>query len=252
MEASAEPRLTRTGENAGYLRMTLVGADATNYRSLTDVAVDTVRTVGHDGPMFDKFTDTTRRVVVLAQEESRELRHRYIGTEHLLLGLLAEAGTAASNALVSLGISHAGVLDAVRAKIGLGPGVPQGHIPFTPRGKKVLELSLREAMSLGSRHIGPEHILLALVREGEGIAAQILLDSGVVLVDVRQAVLQAIASEAPGTGAGGSSPTPDHDAVAVRLARLEEKVDGIAAQLAALKARLLEGPEEPEDPPQQS
>ena len=121
--------------------------------------------------MFERFTDRARRVVVLAQEEARLLNHNYIGTEHILLGLIHEGEGVAAKALESLGIS----LDAVRGQveeiIGQGGSAPSGHIPFTPRAKKVLELSLREALQLGHNYIGTEHILLGLIREGEGVAA---------------------------------------------------------------------------------
>jgi len=140
--------------------------------------------------MFERFTDRARRVVVLAQEEARMLNHNYIGTEHILLGLIHEGEGVAAKALESLGIS----LDAVRQQaediIGKGQQAPSGHIPFTPRAKKVLELSLREALQLGHNYIGTEHILLGLIREGEGVAAQVLIKLGADLNRVRQQVLQ--------------------------------------------------------------
>jgi len=116
--------------------------------------------------MFERFTDRARRVVVLAQEEARLLNHNYIGTEHLLLGLIREGDGVAAEALESLGISLDAVRQQVEEIIGQGQQAPSGHIPFTPRAKKVLELSLREATQLGQDHIGAEHILLGLVREG--------------------------------------------------------------------------------------
>jgi ATP-dependent Clp protease ATP-binding subunit ClpC len=140
--------------------------------------------------MFERFTDRARRVVVLAQEEARLLNHSYIGTEHILLGLIHEGEGVAAKALESLGIS----LEAVRAQveeiIGQGGSSPSGHIPFTPRAKKVLELSLREALQLGHNYIGTEHILLGLIREGEGVAAQVLVKLGADLSRVRQQVIQ--------------------------------------------------------------
>lgn len=140
--------------------------------------------------MFERFTDRARRVVVLAQEEARMLNHNYIGTEHILLGLIHEGEGVAAKALESLNIS----LDAVRAQvqeiIGEGQQAPSGHIPFTPRAKKVLELSLREALQLGHNYIGTEHILLGLIREGEGVAAQVLGKLGADLNRVRQQVIQ--------------------------------------------------------------
>jgi len=140
--------------------------------------------------MFERFTDRARRVVVLAQEEARMLNHNYIGTEHILLGLIHEGEGVAAKGLESLGIS----LEAVRAQveeiIGQGQQAPSGHIPFTPRAKKVLELSLREALQLGHNYIGTEHILLGLIREGEGVAAQVLVKLGADLNRVRQQVIQ--------------------------------------------------------------
>ena len=121
--------------------------------------------------MFERFTDRARRVVVLAQEEARLLNHNYIGTEHILLGLIHEGEGVAAKALESLGISLEAVRNQVEEIIGQGGSSPSGHIPFTPRAKKVLELSLREALQLGHNYIGTEHILLGLIREGEGVAA---------------------------------------------------------------------------------
>src|SRR3989441_5666473 len=148
--------------------------------------------------MFERFTDRARRVVVLAQEEARMLNHNYIGTEHILLGLIHEGEGVAAKALESLGIS----LEAVRAQveeiIGHGGSAPSGHIPFTPRAKKVLELSLREALQLGHNYIGTEHILLGLIREGEGVAAQVLVKLGADLSRVRQQVIQLLSGYAGG------------------------------------------------------
>jgi ATP-dependent Clp protease ATP-binding subunit ClpC len=140
--------------------------------------------------MFERFTDRARRVVVLAQEEARMLNHNYIGTEHILLGLIHEGEGVAAKALESLGIALEGVRAQVEEIIGQGQQSPSGHIPFTPRAKKVLELSLREALQLGHNYIGTEHILLGLIREGEGVAAQVLVKLGADLNRVRQQVLQ--------------------------------------------------------------
>src|ERR1035438_636575 len=118
--------------------------------------------------MFERFTDRARRVVVLAQEEARMLNHNYIGTEHLLLGLIHEGEGVAAKVLESMGISLEAVRQQVEEIVGRGKDAPSGHIPFTPRAKKVLELSLREAQILGHNYIGTEHILLGLIREGEG------------------------------------------------------------------------------------
>ncbi|MFI6828983.1 ATP-dependent Clp protease ATP-binding subunit [Kribbella sp. NPDC050241] len=140
--------------------------------------------------MFERFTDRARRVVVLAQEEARMLSHNYIGTEHILLGLIHEGEGVAAKALESLGISLEAVRSQVEEIIGQGQQAPSGHIPFTPRAKKVLELSLREALQLGHNYIGTEHILLGLIREGEGVAAQVLVKLGADLNKVRQQVIQ--------------------------------------------------------------
>ncbi|KQZ89389.1 NDP-hexose 4-ketoreductase [Phycicoccus sp. Root563] len=157
--------------------------------------------------MFERFTDRARRVVVLAQEEARMLNHNYIGTEHILLGLIHEGEGVASKALESLGISLESVREQVQEIIGQGQQAPSGHIPFTPRAKKVLELSLREALQLGHNYIGTEHILLGLIREGEGVAAQVLVKLGADLNRVRQQVIQLISGyqgkEGQATGVGG-------------------------------------------------
>ncbi len=157
-------------------------------------------------PLFERFTDRARRVVVLAQEEARLLNHSYIGTEHILLGLIHEGEGVAAKSLESLSIS----LEAVRAQveeiIGQGGSSPSGHIPFTPRAKKVLELSLREALQLGHNYIGTEHILLGLLREGEGVATQVLVKLGADLGKVRQQVIQLL-SGYQGPAAKGDAPT---------------------------------------------
>ena len=157
-------------------------------------------------PLFERFTDRARRVVVLAQEEARLLNHSYIGTEHILLGLIHEGEGVAAKSLESLSIS----LEAVRAQveeiIGQGGSSPSGHIPFTPRAKKVLELSLREALQLGHNYIGTEHILLGLLREGEGVATQVLVKLGADLGKVRQQVIQLL-SGYQGPAAKGDAPS---------------------------------------------
>ena len=140
--------------------------------------------------MFERFTDRARRVVVLAQEEAKLLKHNYIGTEHILLGLIHEGEGVAAKALEGMGISLEQVRDQVTEIIGEGQQAPSGHIPFTPRAKKVLELSLREALQLGHSYIGTEHILLGLIREGEGVAAQVLVKLGADLARVRQEVIK--------------------------------------------------------------
>ncbi|CAN5482238.1 ATP-dependent Clp protease ATP-binding subunit [soil metagenome] len=169
--------------------------------------------------MFERFTDRARRVVVLAQEEARLLNHSYIGTEHILLGLIHEGEGVAAKALESLGISLEAVRNQVEEIIGQGGSSPSGHIPFTPRAKKVLELSLREALQLGHNYIGTEHILLGLIREGEGVAAQVLVKLGADLSRVRQQVIQLLSgyqgpagqseSSSAGVGPGGGGGKDD-------------------------------------------
>ena len=195
--------------------------------------------------MFERFTDRARRVVVLAQEEARMLNHNYIGTEHILLGLIHEGEGVAAKALESLGISLEAVRSQVEEIIGQGQQAPSGHIPFTPRAKKVLELSLREALQLGHNYIGTEHILLGLIREGEGVAAQVLVKLGADLTRVRQQVIQLLSgyqgkeAEASGTpaGTGGrESGTPSSSTVLDQFGRnltqaaMEGKLDPVVGR----------------------
>jgi ATP-dependent Clp protease ATP-binding subunit ClpC len=146
--------------------------------------------------MFERFTDRARRVVVLAQEESRMLNHNYIGTEHLLLGLIHEGEGIAAQALESLGISLEAVRQQVEERVGQGRVAPTGHIPFKPEAKKALEFALREALQLGHNYIGTEHILLGLIREGDDVAAQVLQNLGADLNRVRQQVVALLAGYA--------------------------------------------------------
>src|SRR4051812_44694412 len=179
--------------------------------------------------MFERFTDRARRVVVLAQEEARLLNHNYIGTEHILLGLIHEGEGVAAKALESLGISLEAVRSQVEEIIGQGGSSPSGHIPFTPRAKKVLELSLREALQLGHNYIGTEHILLGLIREGEGVAAQVLVKLGADLSRVRQQVIQLLSGyptqgggspeKAGATAGGGGAETPSGSLVLDQFGR---------------------------------
>jgi Clp amino terminal domain, pathogenicity island component len=150
--------------------------------------------------MFERFTDRARRVVVLAQEEAGRLNHNYIGTEHLLLGLIREGEGIAARALEALGIRLEVVREEVEEIIGRGSEPPAGRIPFTPRAKKVLELSLREALQLSHSYIGTEHILLGLIREGEGVAAQVLVTLGADLARVRGQVITLLSGEAVAAG----------------------------------------------------
>src|SRR5689334_18481181 len=172
--------------------------------------------------MFERFTDRARRVVVLAQEEARMLNHNYIGTEHILLGLIHEGEGVAAKALESLGISLEGVRNQVEEIIGQGQQAPSGHIPFTPRAKKVLELSLREALQLGHNYIGTEHILLGLIREGEGVAAQVLVKLGADLNRVRQQVIQLLSGyqgKEPASAGGPAEPAPSSSLVLDQFGR---------------------------------
>ncbi len=169
--------------------------------------------------MFERFTDRARRVVVLAQEEARMLNHNYIGTEHILLGLIHEGEGVAAKALESLGISLEAVRQQVEDIIGQGQSAPTGHIPFTPRAKKVLELSLREALQLGHNYIGTEHILLGLIREGEGVAAQVLQKLGADLNRVRQQVIQLLSGYTGGKEAAPGEATPQGSTVLDQFGR---------------------------------
>jgi ATP-dependent Clp protease ATP-binding subunit ClpC len=173
--------------------------------------------------MFERFTDRARRVVVLAQEEARMLNHNYIGTEHILLGLIHEGEGVAAKALESLGISLEAVRQQVEEIIGQGQQAPSGHIPFTPRAKKVLELSLREALQLGHNYIGTEHILLGLIREGDGVAAQVLVKLGADLNRVRQQVIQLLhgyqGKEPTSAAAGSTEATPSTSLVLDQFGR---------------------------------
>jgi ATP-dependent Clp protease ATP-binding subunit ClpC len=181
--------------------------------------------------MFERFTDRARRTVVLAQEEARMLQHNYIGTEHLLLGLIHEGEGVAAKALESLGIGLDAVRQQVEEIIGRGQHAPSGHIPFTPRAKKVLELALREAIQLGHNYIGTEHILLGLIREGDGVAAQVLVRLGADLNRTRQRVIEVLHGHA--------------GAEVIRAGRGEDLADqlaSIAARLGAIERRLRESP----------
>ena len=186
--------------------------------------------------MFERFTDRARRVVVLAQEEARMLSHNYIGTEHILLGLIHEGEGVAAKSLETLGIQLEAVRGQVEDIIGQGSQAPAGHIPFTPRAKKVLELSLREALQLGHNYIGTEHILLGLIREGEGVAAQVLIRLGAELTRVRQQVMQllngyqgkeAATAGAPAEGTPSTSLVLDQFGRNLTQAARESKLDPV-------------------------
>jgi ATP-dependent Clp protease ATP-binding subunit ClpA len=187
--------------------------------------------------MFQRFTDRARRVVVLAQEEARILNHNYIGTEHILLGLIHEGEGVAAKALESLGISLEAVRQQVEEIIGRGQQPPSGHIPFTPRAKKVLELTTREASHLGHHYIGTEHILLGLIREGEGVAAQVLVKLGADLNRVRQQVIQLL------HGYQGKEPAASGGPRRGRVPPdLAARVDAIEPRLSAIERRVGTGP----------
>ncbi|HEY5981647.1 MAG TPA: ATP-dependent Clp protease ATP-binding subunit [Microlunatus sp.] len=195
--------------------------------------------------MFERFTDRARRVVVLAQEEARMLNHNYIGTEHILLGLIHEGEGVAAKALESLGISLEAVRQKVEEIIGHGQQSPSGHIPFTPRAKKVLELSLREALQINHSYIGTEHILLGLIREGEGVAAQVLVKLGADLNRVRNQVLQLLSGfqgkEAATSGAPEQGNAPSSSMVLDQFGRnytqaaRENKLDPVIGREAEIE-----------------
>ena len=208
--------------------------------------------------MFERFTNRARRVVVLAQEEARMLNHNYVGTEHILLGLIHEGQGTAAKALESLGIGLDMVRREVEEVIGEGQEAPSGHIPFTPRAKKVLELSLREALELNHNYIGTEHILLGLIREGEGVAAQVLVRLGADLDRVRQQVIdllaaykaraeeaeQAVPSEPAEPSAPSASAAPAEGRRRERQAvALAGRIEAIEARLSAIELRLGSGPD---------
>src|SRR5215475_10844859 len=179
--------------------------------------------------MFERFTERARRVVVFAQEEARDLNHDYIGTEHLLLGLMRDTDIVAARALRGLDIGQDAAREQVIEIIGRGQRSPSGHIPFTPRAKKVLELSLREALKLNHNYIGTEHILLGLVGEGEGVAAQVLIKLGGSLSRVRDKVIELAP---PGTGEGPEVSVP------LRRSRLRGPFDEVMRRLEAMDERL--------------
>jgi ATP-dependent Clp protease ATP-binding subunit ClpA len=194
--------------------------------------------------MFERFTDRSRRVVVLAQEEARMLSHEYIGTEHILLGLIREHGGVAAQALESLGISEEAARQQVEEIVGRGQtGPAREHLPFTPQGKKVLQLSLREAMALGHAHVGTEHILLGLIREDdEGAATRILNGLGVDPNRIRQQVIRLVSArqihQQPGTGrAGGRGKRK-------QLSDLRGQLDSVSWRLSALEQRVGTAPDQ--------
>jgi Clp amino terminal domain, pathogenicity island component len=185
--------------------------------------------------MFERFTDRARKVVVLAQDEARVLEHNYIGTEHVLLGLIAEGHGVACKALESLGIGLETVREQVEAAVGRGKKAGSGHIPFTPRAKRVLELSLRESLQLGHNYIGTEHILLGLIAEGDGVAAQVLVGLGANAEVTRRKVLEVLESHQIKIATSGPRRVL---APAGWLGRLERRLTAIEDRLAAIEDHL--------------
>jgi ATP-dependent Clp protease ATP-binding subunit ClpC len=195
--------------------------------------------------MFERFTDRGRRVVVLAQEEARMLDHDYIGTEHILLGLIHEGEGVAARALESLGVSLEAVRQQVEEIVGRGEQPSPGHMPFTPRAKKVLELSLREAQGLGHNYIGTEHILLGLLREGEGVAAQVLVKLGADLSRVREQVIQLLAGYQAEAGVESAARPLGRAGRVDRelLSQLLDRVTAVESRLSAVEQRVGTGPD---------
>jgi ATP-dependent Clp protease ATP-binding subunit ClpC len=186
--------------------------------------------------MFERFTERARRVVVHAQEEARDLNHSYIGTEHLLLGLMREPESTAARALRDLDIGQDEVREQVVEIVGRGSDPPSGHIPFTPRAKKVLELSLREALQLSHNYIGTEHILLGLIREGQGVAGKVLATLGGDLSRVRDKVVELAPA---GTGEARAQTGSLHVVgSSVQLGEIMNRLETIARRLAAIERHL--------------
>jgi Clp amino terminal domain, pathogenicity island component len=191
-----------------------------------------------EGGMFERFTTRARNALKLAQDEARRMDHHYIGTEHVLLGVLGEPEGIGARALVALGLSPEAARAGVERITGRGNGAPAGHIPFAPRAKKVLELSLREALQLGHNYIGTEHIVLGLVREGEGVAARIMVESGADLPKVRQEVVRLL-STLP-------APSPLKERVLGDIEALYEEIVRLAKEVARLTELLREHGFEPD------
>ena len=188
--------------------------------------------------MFERFTDRARRVVVLAQEESQRLSHNYIGSEHLLLGLLAEREGVAARALESLNVTLTAAREQVEEIIGPGQQTPRGHIPFTPRAKKILELSLREALTMGSEVIDTEHLLLGLIDEGDGVGAQILQRLGATAQAVREAVARLISAEPEAAEVTGPGSEPRAVSVTRRVRIRVDALTEVKDLLASIDRRL--------------
>jgi ATP-dependent Clp protease ATP-binding subunit ClpA len=189
--------------------------------------------------MFERFTDRARRVVILAQEEARMLDHNYIGTEHVLLGLINEGEGVAAKALRALDVDLDTLRREVEALVGRGQQPESGHIPFTPRAKKVLELALRESVHLGHEYIGTEHLLLGLVREGEGPAAQVLAQRGIELARVRQEVVRLLHGHQVREGRRGRrAPWARSGGEGTTLEEISHQLHVLGARLAAIEEKL--------------
>jgi ATP-dependent Clp protease ATP-binding subunit ClpA len=195
--------------------------------------------------MFERFTDRARRVVVLAQEEARMLNHDYIGTEHLLLGLLQEGEGVAAKALEALGITQEAVRQQVEEAVGRGQTPRSGHIPFTPQAKQVLKLALHEALQIGHNYIGTEHILLGLIREGDGVAAQVLVRLGADLDSVRQQVIELLhgyQGESETTAAAQRSGKAGRGKRKL-LSEILDRLGSVESRLSAVEQRVGTGPD---------
>ncbi|MRH89822.1 hypothetical protein GFY24_20640 [Nocardia sp. SYP-A9097] len=179
--------------------------------------------------MFERFTDHARRAVVLAQDEGKLLNHDYIGTEHLLLGILREGEGVAARVLADLAVDLKEVRDRVETIIGRGAHEPSGHVPFTPRAKQVLQLSLEQSIQLGHREIGTEHLLLALIVEGQGVAAQVLNAMDVHTAAVRARVLEL---HTPAVDSAAARPVRGPSLIEQRIAALERRVTELEQRLA--------------------
>ncbi len=188
--------------------------------------------------MFERFTDRARRVVVLAQDESQRLSHNYIGSEHLLLGLLAEQDGVAARALESLDVTLTAAREQVEEIIGPGQQKPHGHIPFTPRAKKILELALREALTMGSEAIDTEHLLLGLIDEGDGVGAQILQRLGATAQAVREAVARLISADPEAAEVTGPVSEPRAVSVTRRVLTRVDALTEVKDLLASIDRRL--------------
>jgi len=200
--------------------------------------------------MFERFTDRARRVIVLAQQESRLLGHGYIGTEHLLLGLLADGGGTAAQALESLGVTLDAAREQVREMVGEGQRQQQGHIPFTPRAKRVLELSLREALNLGDDHIGTEHLLLGLLAEADGVGAQVVARLGASRRAVRDKVIELTGAVPDPAALEMGSWTRSARIRVDALTEVRQLLASVERRLSAIERHLgiAAAPDKPEDP----